>query len=200
MANRPEGFGMTAELNKKIAEEWKDMVKRNEVAKVVDWIEAISAESAAKKDLNPREKDCDFHEWLKDGTVLCKLINVIKPGSVKKVNTSKMAFIQMENIGNFLSSCQAFGVPKEDLFQTVSLFERTNLPQVITGINALGRKTGVNRPDLPRLGPKEAQENKREFSEEVLREGQTALPLASSGSNKGASQSGMSFGNQRQIN
>jgi hypothetical protein len=47
-----------------------------------------------------------FHEALKDGVYLCKLINTIQPGSVKKVNTTKMAFKQMENIGNFLTGCE----------------------------------------------------------------------------------------------
>ena len=36
----------------------------------------------------------------------------------------------MENIGNFLSACEAYGVPKADLFQTVDLYEGQNIPQV----------------------------------------------------------------------
>ena len=36
----------------------------------------------------------------------------------------------MENIGNFLDACVAYGVPKTDLFQTVDLFEAQNIPQV----------------------------------------------------------------------
>ncbi len=36
----------------------------------------------------------------------------------------------MENIGNFLDGCEAYGVNKLDLFQTVSLYEATNIPQV----------------------------------------------------------------------
>ncbi len=39
-------------------------------------------------------------------------------------------FVQMENIGNFLDACEAYGVNKLDLFQTVTLFEGTNMPQV----------------------------------------------------------------------
>ena len=36
----------------------------------------------------------------------------------------------MENIGNFLSACEAYGVPKSDMFQTVDLYEGQNIPQV----------------------------------------------------------------------
>jgi len=36
----------------------------------------------------------------------------------------------MENINNFLSGCEAIGVKKVDLFQTVDLFEGQNIPQV----------------------------------------------------------------------
>ena len=46
----------------------------------------------------------------------------------------------MENISNFLSACEDIGVKKVDLFQTVDLFEGQNMPQVVTGLCALGRK------------------------------------------------------------
>ena len=36
----------------------------------------------------------------------------------------------MENIGNFLSGCEAYGCPKTDIFQTVDLYEAQNIPQV----------------------------------------------------------------------
>lgn len=36
----------------------------------------------------------------------------------------------MENIGNFLKACEAYGLTKMDLFQTVDLYEAKNMPQV----------------------------------------------------------------------
>lgn len=36
-----------------------------------------------------------FEDWLHDGQVLCKALNALAPGSVKKVNASKMAFKQV---------------------------------------------------------------------------------------------------------
>ena len=37
----------------------------------------------------------------------------------------------MENIGNFLDAAGQLGVAKNDLFQTVDLYEGQNIPQVI---------------------------------------------------------------------
>ena len=37
---------------------------------------------------------------------------------------------QMENIGNFLAGCEALGIVKTDIFQTVDLYEGQNIPQV----------------------------------------------------------------------
>jgi len=48
------------------------------------------------------------------------------------------------------------------------------------------------------LGPREAQRNVREFSDEQMKAGQTVIGLQM-GTNKMASQSGMSFGGQRHI-
>jgi len=48
------------------------------------------------------------------------------------------------------------------------------------------------------LGPKPAEENKRDFSEEQLRAGEGIIGLQA-GQNKGASQAGQSLGATRKI-
>ena len=39
--------------------------------------------------------DATFADWLKDGSVICEAMNALKPGAIKKINASKMAFKQM---------------------------------------------------------------------------------------------------------
>lgn len=181
MADRPKGFGMTAELQEKKAAKYDSEL----ASQAVEWMEGIAGSSGVS---DPSSDS--VHAALKDGVYLCKLINVIQPDSVKKPNQSKMAFKMMENIGNFLGACENFGLKKTDLFQTVDLYEAQNMPQVIGTLHALGRRVNQKRPDLPGLGPKESQANKREFTEEQLREGQKVIGLQM-GSNRGASQAGM---------
>ena len=73
------------------------------------------------------------------------------------------------------------------------------LLQVINGLLALGRKAQANGYDGPVIGPKEAAANKREFTEDQLKEGQKVIGLQM-GSNKGASQAGATpYGLGRQI-
>jgi len=43
-------------------------------------------------------KGFPLEEYIKDGQVLCKLINTISPGSVPKYNTTGGQFKMMENI------------------------------------------------------------------------------------------------------
>jgi len=83
--------------------------------------------------------DGDFQVALKSGVALCKLMNALQPGAVKNINTSSMAFKQMENINNFLAAAQTFGVRSEDLFQTVSLYEGTNMTQVLQALDNVMR-------------------------------------------------------------
>ena len=46
----------------------------------------------------------DFQGGLKSGVILCNLINKLKPGTIKTINSSALAFKQLENIGQFLDS------------------------------------------------------------------------------------------------
>jgi len=197
MANRPKGYGMSAELAKKKAAKF-DATLANEA---FDWMREVLIGDRADQEivslLDEVTSEKDVHAPLKDGVVLCNLANAIKPNSIKRINTGNMAFKQMENIGNFLSFCKTIGCNKTDLFQTVDLYEANNIPQVINGIFALGRRC-AKFFDGPRLGPEEATKNTREFTEEQLKAGHGIIGLQA-GSNKGASQAGQNFGKTRAI-
>ncbi|KAG5667362.1 hypothetical protein PVAND_015345 [Polypedilum vanderplanki] len=140
-----------------------------------------------------------FEEALKDGIILCKLMNKIKPGSIPKINTSGASFKMMENINLFQKALKDYGVPDLDVFQTVDLWEMKDISQVTMTLFALGRET-YRHPEWtgPYLGPKPAEENKREFDEETLAAGQTIIGLQA-GTNKGATQAGQNIGAGRKI-
>ena len=138
------------------------------------------------------------HQALKDGVTLCKLINVLKPESIYRINKKSKPFFMMENISNFLTACVSYGVKSNDLFQTVDLYEKQNMYNVINGIWSLGRKAQTKRFYGPLLGPRESQENIREFTDEQIIKGRTTIGLQM-GSHKGANQSGMNFGKSRFI-
>ncbi|UYV60807.1 hypothetical protein LAZ67_1002395 [Cordylochernes scorpioides] len=138
---------------------------------------------------------------------LVRLMDKLMPGSIQKVNTSGGQFKLMENIQKFQEAAKRYGVPEIDVFQTVDLYERRNLPQVAQCIMALGRtcimalgRTCYLHPDFhgPYLGPKPSEEHKRNFTEEQLRAGEGIINLQY-GTNKGANQSGQNFGNTRHM-
>jgi len=153
-----------------------------------EWIESILG-----------EKIDGFEDALKDGQVLCRVMNKLKPGSIAKINSTGGQFKMMENINNFQKAIQEYGVPKIDVFQTVDLYEKKDIATVTTCLFALGRTT-YSHPEWagPWLGPKPSVENKREFSEETLQAGQSIIGLQA-GSNKGASQAGSNLGASRKI-
>ncbi|XP_001599128.1 muscle-specific protein 20 [Nasonia vitripennis] len=154
-----------------------------------EWIEAIIG----------RKFNTTFEDYLRDGQVLCELINKIQPGSVTKINTSGGDFKMMENINKFQKAIQEYGVPDIDVFQTVELWEKKDIGQVITTLFALGRETYRHSNwQGPYLGPKPADECKRDFTEEQLNAGKTVIGLQA-GSNKGATQAGQNMGASRKI-
>ncbi|KAL8570912.1 hypothetical protein ACOMHN_023585 [Nucella lapillus] len=140
-------------------------------------------------------------ESLKDGYVLAQLLNHIKPGSIpaRDVKRSPMQFKQMDLLAKFNLGLKAIGIPEHSLFATADLFEMQNMVQVITCLESIGRKCN-STPGCPveGFGPKEAEANKRQFTEEQLAQGKNIIGLQM-GSNKGANQSGQNFGKGRMI-
>jgi len=174
----------------------------------------VQAKIAAKR--NPQQ-DKEAQEWvesvlgakfppgqayedvLKDGTILCQLINKLAPGSIPKINTSGGQFKFMENITNFQAAIRKYGVSDSDVFQTVDLWEKKDIAQVTNTLFSLGRQT-YKHPEYkgPNLGPKPSDENKRDFTDEQLKAGEGIIGLQA-GQNKGATQAGQNIGAGRKI-
>jgi len=186
MASRGPSYGLSAQVANKIAGKRDPQLE----AEVLAWIEAVLGERLAQG---------NFEDVLRDGTILCKLMNKLSPGIIPKINTQGGQFKMMENINKFQDAAKRYGVQDIDVFQTVDLYERRNIPQVTQCIMSLGR-TCYLHPEWqgPFLGPKPAEENKRHFTSEQLRAGEGVINLQY-GTNKGANASGINFGNTRHM-
>jgi len=164
----------------------------------MSWVEEVIGEKLSPEAAEIKDQ-MEFSSILKDGKVLCRLINAIRPDSVKKINTMNAPFKQRENIEMYLKGCVAYGLKEQDLFQVNDLYENKNLYMVVDNLYNLGglcQKVGWNGPVL---GVKVSSENKRNFDDDVLKAGQSIIGLQY-GSNKGASQAGMTaYGASRQI-
>ncbi|XP_077981033.1 calponin-1-like isoform X1 [Glandiceps talaboti] len=191
MAYRGRSYGLSAELKAK--QRAKYDVEREKQAR--QWIEACTGRPLAEQELGEEY----FHRSLKDGVELCHLANRLEPGSIKKINQTKMAFKQMENIGNFLKMAVEYGVPSISTFQTVDLYERQNMAQVLDTLWALAGQAQKKKFDGPKWGVKVADKNVRDFDAEILRQGEAVLPQQA-GYSGGASQAGMTaYGTSRHM-
>ncbi|XP_034145085.1 transgelin-3b isoform X1 [Esox lucius] len=208
MANRGPSYGLSKEVQEKIEQKYDLELE----ARLVDWIVAQCGGNTER----PQPGKQNFQNWLMDGTILCRLINSLYPRGkepIKKIQESQMAFKQMEKISQFLEAAEAYGVITTDIFQTVDLWEvLVKAVAVVTGKDmaavqrtlmalgsvALTKDDGHYRGDRDWFHRK-AQGYRREFSEDQLRQGQSLIGLQM-GSNRGASQSGMTgYGMHRQI-
>lgn len=170
----------------------------------MQWIKLQAGADAGEP---PEQGRYGFQQWLKNGVVLSKLINSLYPRGSQPVKIPEpppsMAFKQMEQVAQFLKASEDYGVVKTDIFQTVDLYEGKDLAAVQRTIVALGsiavtKNDGQYQGD-PSWFMKKAQEHKRDFSDDKLKQGKNIIGLQM-GSNQGASQSGMTgYGRPRQI-
>uniref|UniRef100_A0A3P9KZA6 Transgelin n=1 Tax=Oryzias latipes TaxID=8090 RepID=A0A3P9KZA6_ORYLA len=198
MANRGPSYGLSREVQEKIEQKYDPDLEQ----RLVDWIVSQCGGNLEK----PQPGKENFQKWLMDGTILCRLINSLFPRGkepIKKIPETQMAFKQMEKISQFLQAAEAYGVTTTDIFQTVDLWEGKDMAAVQRTLMALG-SLAVTKDDGHYKGDRDwfhrkAQGYRREFTEEQLRQGQSLIGLQM-GSNRGASQSGMTgYGMHRQI-
>ena len=113
-------------------------VLKNLTNEVMEWIEAITEDSSLKRVRSVN----DLHEKLKDGIILCNLINKIQPGCIQEVWLKpKYSFQRMDNVQNFLLACVDYGT-QTPLFKVRSLCEPSkqlakDMAVVITGLRRL---------------------------------------------------------------
>lgn len=205
--------GFAKDVQEKLAAQFD----KGEAAKTLRWITLLNASvpahikaAFAKIPANVNECTMDeYHGYLYDGLVLGYLMAALDSTFADQLNgkawtvSDKAIFEtnrQRERIGLFLGFCSKFGLKSAFEFQTDQLFEQTNLNQVIVCISQLGieaqAKSNYNGPRDYWMA--KHQQNKREFTEEQLRSGETQIGLQM-GTNKLANASGVSFGAQRRI-
>ncbi|CAD5117792.1 DgyrCDS6544 [Dimorphilus gyrociliatus] len=191
-SRRADKSGIAADIQRKLTEKYDVAAAQ----KVLDWMQELIGNNNSFPEA--ADSSC-IGKAFNDGTILVTLANAIQENAIpaKYAKPSTMAFKKMEAINMFIQFCRNYGVPDHELFETVDLYEEQNMVQVMTCLESLARK--AKSKGGPGFGPKEATKNQRNFSQEVLDQSKSALPLNSSGTNKGASQSGMSFGNRRHV-
>ncbi|KAI9227928.1 MAG: calponin homology domain-containing protein [Piptocephalis tieghemiana] len=161
---------------------------REDAAK--EWICTVLGE-------DPFPEGSSFIQSLKDGVILCKVLQKAKPGT--RFKTSKMPFIQMENIETFLRGAKDIGCPDHDLFMTVDLYEEKNPTQVVDAIWSFSRHCAQAGLPFPILGPKLATPHQVTFTKEQMEAGKNIVNTFQYGYSGGANQSGISFGSRREI-
>ncbi|XP_076146001.1 calponin-1-like [Alosa pseudoharengus] len=182
---RGPSFGMSAEVKSKLAGKY-DPLKEEQLRL---WIQEVTG----------RRVGDNFMESLKDGVLLCELINKLQPGSVRKINNSATQnWHQLENIGNFVRAITEYGLKPHDIFEANDLFENTNYTQVqstLITLAGVAKTKGFNtKYDI---GVKYAEKQSRKFAPEKIKEGRNIIGLQM-GTNKLASQKGMtSYGTRR---
>ncbi|XP_072420623.1 calponin-1-like isoform X3 [Chiloscyllium punctatum] len=154
------------------------------------WIEDVTGATLTE----------NLMEELKNGVILCQLINKLQPGSVKKISDSPQNWHQLENIGNFIKAITKYGVKRHDSFEANDLYEGCNLTQVQTTLMALASMAKTKgyhtRSDI---GVRYAEKQQRAFDNETLKAGQNIIGLQM-GTNKFASQQGMTaYGTRRHL-
>ena len=102
-----------------------------------------------------------FHavcEKLKDGKIICQLMNKINPGSIGKIHgiggKRLLAAHEMKNISKFLTACSKLGMNESNLFVTLDLPDGNNINQFNNAIRNLAvfvkEKKGFDGPRIRR--------------------------------------------------
>ncbi|XP_046734889.1 protein vav isoform X2 [Diprion similis] len=106
------------------------------------WLTRCGALRSDHKANWPSATAFDLAYTLRDGVLLCNLLNAVDPGCVdmKDVNQKPQLaqFLCLRNIKIFLSACSSvFGLSESELFEPSMLFDLSNFHRVLCTLSAL---------------------------------------------------------------
>lgn len=103
----------------------------NVQTETIAWLQEVTGESM---------EGMTVHEWLHDGVILIKLLNILRPNVNLKPKKMKAAMFLRDNISMFLKHVRKeYPQMKEsDMFGTNDLYENQNMRQVMYCIYCLG--------------------------------------------------------------
>ncbi|XP_011701048.1 PREDICTED: protein vav isoform X2 [Wasmannia auropunctata] len=118
------------------------------------WLTRCGALRADHKANWPQATAFDLAYTLRDGVLLCNLLNIVDSGCIdmKDVNQKpQMAqFLCLRNIKIFLSACSSvFGLSDSDLFEPGMLFDLSNFHRVLCTLSALSNCSRLRRKGIP---------------------------------------------------
>uniref|UniRef100_A0A2I3HW24 Calponin-2 n=1 Tax=Nomascus leucogenys TaxID=61853 RepID=A0A2I3HW24_NOMLE len=171
--NKDPSYGLSAEVKNRLMCKYDPQKE----AELHSWIEGLTSLS-----IGP-----NFQKGLKDGIILCTLMNKLYP----KINRSMQNWHQLENLSNFLKAMVSYGMNTVDLFDANDLFDSGNMTQVQVSLLALVRKAKTkglqSRVDI---GLKYSEKQEPNFDDATMKAGQCTIGLQM-GTNKCTSQSDM---------
>jgi len=101
--------------------------------RIVEWATQVLGSAEGLPSNGPLDWRA-FHAYLKDGVVLCKLMNqLLKAAGAPTVvyrTKAPSSFVALANIESFVAAARAYGVPETSLFQPSDLFEGRKGPLV----------------------------------------------------------------------
>jgi len=118
------------------------------------WLTRCGALRADHKANWPQATAFDLAYTLRDGVLLCNLLNIVDAGCIdmKDVNQKpQMAqFLCLRNIKVFLSACSnVFGLADSELFEPFMLFDLSNFHRVLCTLAALSNCPRLKRKGIP---------------------------------------------------
>ncbi|WKX89057.1 hypothetical protein Q1695_008590 [Nippostrongylus brasiliensis] len=129
--HRPRPAGMAGRALDKQANKFN----YEEAENLLEWIKTVTGD-----DFDTTGSPENFREQLRDGQRLCKLLNTIQAGTVKKIMKPISNFNCLENLNQFTTTCRKMGVKDEETFQSVDLFDGRDLFSVCVTLQSLSRK------------------------------------------------------------